>query len=66
MVTLLKQVEAVSPDRPEVLWYLGVVAARNGRRDEAKRDWQRLLPLLPADGEDHKTVVEALKTLDKS
>ncbi len=65
-VTLLKQVEAVSPDRPEVLWYLGVVAARAGQRDEAKRDWQRLLPLLPADGEDHKTVVEALKTLDKS
>ena len=65
-VTLLKQVETVSPDRPEVLWYLGVVAARNGQRDEAKRDWQRLLPLLPADSEDRKTVVEALQTLDKS
>jgi cytochrome c-type biogenesis protein CcmH len=65
-VTLLKQIEAVSPDRPEVLWYLGVVAARAGQRDEAKRDWQRLLPLLPADSEDRKTVVEALQTLDKS
>jgi len=65
-VTLLKQVEAVAPDRPEVLWYLGVVAARAGQRDEAKRDWQRLLPLLPADSEDRKTVVEALQTLDKS
>jgi cytochrome c-type biogenesis protein CcmH len=65
-VTLLKQIETVSPNQPEVLWYLGVVAARNGQRDEARRDWQRLLPLLPADGEDHKTVVEALQTLDKS
>jgi cytochrome c-type biogenesis protein CcmH len=65
-VTLLKQIETVSPDQPEVLWYLGVVAVRNGQRDEARRDWQRLLPLLPADGEDHKMVVEALQTLDKS
>jgi cytochrome c-type biogenesis protein CcmH len=65
-VTLLKQIETVSPDQPAVLWYLGVVAARNGQRDEARRDWQRLLPLLPANGEDHKTVVDALQTLDKS
>jgi len=65
-ITLLKQVETLSPDQPEILWYLGVVAARNGQRDEARRNWQRLLPLLPADGEDHKTVVEALRTLDKS
>ena len=65
VVTLLKQIQAVSPDRPEVLWYLGVVAARNGQREDARRDWQRLLPLLPADSEDHKTVVEALQTLDK-
>ncbi len=65
-VTLLKQIETMSPDQPAVLWYLGVVAARNGQRDEARRDWQRLLPLLPADGEDHKTVVDALQTLDKS
>jgi cytochrome c-type biogenesis protein CcmH len=65
-VTLLKQIETVAPDQPAVLWYLGVVAARNGQRDEARRDWQRLLPLLPADGEDHKTVVDALQTLDKS
>jgi cytochrome c-type biogenesis protein CcmH len=65
-VTLLKQIEATTPNQPEVLWYLGVVAVRNGQRDEARRDWQRLLSLLPADGEDHKTVVEALQTLDKS
>ena len=48
-----------------MLWYLGVVAARNGQRDDARRDWQRLLPLLPADSEDHKTVAEALQLLDK-
>jgi cytochrome c-type biogenesis protein CcmH len=64
-VALLKQVAATSPDRPEVLWYLGVVAARAGRRDEAKRDWQHLLTLLPADTDDHKTVAEALAAIDK-
>jgi cytochrome c-type biogenesis protein CcmH/NrfG len=65
VVTLLKQIDAVAPDRPEVLWYLGVVAVRNGQRDDARRDWQHLLTLLPADGEDHKTVVEALQAIDK-
>ena len=64
-ITLLKQVAAVSPDRPEVLWYLGVVAARAGQRDEAKAEWQHLLTLLPPDSEDHKTVAEALQAIDK-
>jgi len=66
VVTLLNQVQAASPDRPEVLWYLGVAAIQNGQRDDAKRDWQRLLPLLPADSADHKTVEQALRLLDKS
>jgi len=65
VMALLKQIEATSPDRPELLWYLGVVAVRNGQRDQARRDWGRLLSLLPADGEDHKTVAEALQTIDK-
>ena len=64
-VALLKQVAAVSPDRPEVLWYLGVVAARAGQRDEAKAEWQRLLTLLPPDSEDHKTVAEALQAVSQ-
>ena len=64
-VALLKQVEAVSPERPEVLWYLGLIAARNGQRDEAEHDWQRLLLLLPANGNDRKLVAEALQALDK-
>ncbi len=65
VVTLLNQVQAASPDRPEVLWYLGVAAIQNGQREDAKRDWQRLLPLLPADSADHKTVAEALRLIDK-
>jgi cytochrome c-type biogenesis protein CcmH len=64
-VTLLQQIAAITPDRPEILWYLGVVAVRSGKPDEARRDWQRLLSLLPADGEDHKAVAEALRAIDK-
>jgi cytochrome c-type biogenesis protein CcmH len=63
VVALLHKVEAVQPDEPEVLWYLGAAAAQDDHKDEAERYWQRLLPLLPADGEDHKMVQQALGSL---
>lgn len=63
VVALLHKVEAVQPDEPEVLWYLGAAAAQDDHKDEAERYWQRLLPLLPADGEDHKMVQQALESL---
>jgi cytochrome c-type biogenesis protein CcmH len=63
VVALLHKVEAVQPDEPEVLWYLGAAAAQEDRKDEAERYWQRLLPLLPADGDDHKMVQQALDSL---
>jgi len=62
-VTLLTQVAAVAPDAPEVLWYLGVVAARDGRAAEAREKWTKLLAALPADGEDAKMVKAALAQL---
>lgn len=62
---LLRQVAAIAPDQPEALWYLGVQAARDGNKDEARRDWTKLLATLPADGEDAKMVKGALETLPK-
>jgi cytochrome c-type biogenesis protein CcmH len=62
-VTLLRQVQMVAPDQPEVLWYLGVVAARDAHPDEARRYWSRLLAKLPANGEDAKLVQTALDAL---
>lgn len=62
-VTLLNQVAAVQPDVPEVLWYLGVVAARDGRAAEARDKWTKLLAALPPDGEDAKMVKAALAQL---
>jgi len=62
-VTLLTEVAAIAPDAPEVLWYLGVVAARDGRAAEAREKWTKLLATLPADGEDAKMVKAALAQL---
>jgi cytochrome c-type biogenesis protein CcmH len=62
-ITLLTQVAAVAPDVPEVLWYLGVVAARDGRPAEAREKWTKLLASLPAGGEDAKLVKAALEQL---
>jgi cytochrome c-type biogenesis protein CcmH len=63
-VELLQQVAAVTPDRPEVLWYQGMVAAHSHQPADAKRYWQHLLTLLPADSEDHKMVASALQDID--
>jgi len=62
-VALLREVAAVTPNTPEVLWYLGIVAARNGNTGEARSDWTRLLAALPSGSEDAKTVQAALAEL---
>lgn len=62
-VTLLREVEAVAPNEPEVLWYLGIAAARDGRRDDAKAYWNRLLAQLPPNGADAKMVHKAMDSL---
>ncbi len=63
VVALLHKVEAKQPDDPEVLWYLGAAAAQDDRFEDAKKYWQRLLPLLTADSDDQKMVQQALDTL---
>ena len=63
VVALLHKVEALSPDEPEALWYLGLAAAQGRKPDEAARYWQRLLAALPADAPERKTVTAALDAL---
>jgi len=55
---------AREPDNAQALWYLGLAAAQGKNFDEARSDWQRLLKLLPADGEDRKLVSDALDALN--
>jgi cytochrome c-type biogenesis protein CcmH len=62
-VAMLSEVAAVAPDVPEVLWYQGVVAARDGRFAEARARWTKLLGSLAPAGEDAKMVRAALDEL---
>jgi cytochrome c-type biogenesis protein CcmH len=62
-LSLLKEVQAVAPNQPEALWYLGIVAAREGHPDIARADWTKLLAQMPPDGDDTELVKEALAAL---
>jgi cytochrome c-type biogenesis protein CcmH len=62
-MTLLHRIEAINPDQPDALWYLGLAAANDRHGDEARHYWQRLMPLLPAGSEQSKKVVLALQNL---
>ncbi len=64
-IALLRKVEIADPDQPEVLWYLGIAAARDSKPDVARQSWTRLLTKLPADGEDAKMVKDAMASLPK-
>ena len=62
-VTLLRRVEALDQKQPAALWYLGLAAAQKRNFAEAGQYWQRLLPLLPAQGEQHDAVAAAIAAL---
>jgi cytochrome c-type biogenesis protein CcmH len=63
VLALLHQVEDLSPQEPEALWYLGLAAAQAKQPDEAASYWNRLLATLPADAPERKTVTAALAAL---
>ena len=63
VVALLHKVEAMSPDEPEALWYLGLASAQAKKPADATRYWQRLLDKLPADAPERKTVSDALASV---
>lgn len=62
LVAALKE----EPKDLRALWYLGLEAVQQRKVGMARDYWQKLLALLPADGEEHKSVAEALATLDKA
>jgi cytochrome c-type biogenesis protein CcmH len=63
-VALWQRVDARDPRQPQALWYLGLAAAQQRRLAEASGYWQRLLPLLPADSDQHKMVAAAIAALE--
>ena len=62
-VSLLKRVEILDPKQPAALWYLGLAAAQQRNFAEASGYWQRLLALLPPDGEQHQAVAAAIEAI---
>jgi cytochrome c-type biogenesis protein CcmH len=62
-IAMLNEVASVAPDAPEVLWYQGVVAVREGRAAEAREKWTKLVESLPDGSEDVKMVRAALDEL---
>lgn len=63
VVALLNRVEALAPNDPEALWYLGLAAAQAHDPAKAEAYWQRLLAALPADAPERETVTAALGAL---
>ena len=59
-LALLRRVVAADPQQPSALWHLGVEAAKRGAMDEAIDLWERVIAVLPADGEDAKMVRAAI------
>jgi cytochrome c-type biogenesis protein CcmH len=63
VMTVLRRAEAIDPNRPEILWYLGEAAAQERRPAEAVKYWERLLPLLTPGSENHRNVTAALAAI---
>jgi cytochrome c-type biogenesis protein CcmH len=54
------------PKDLRALWYLGLEAVQQRKVGMARDYWRKLLALLPAKGDEHQSVAEALETLDKA
>ena len=60
---LLTKVAGLQPEDPEVWWYLGIRALQDGRKDQARSAWQKVLARLdPAQPEyqDIKNRIDSL------
>ncbi|HUC64418.1 MAG TPA: c-type cytochrome biogenesis protein CcmI [Stellaceae bacterium] len=62
-VSLLRRVDALDPKQPAALWYLGLAAAQQRDFAAASGYWQRLLPLLPPESQQHEAVAAAIEAL---
>jgi cytochrome c-type biogenesis protein CcmH len=62
-VALWQRVDEIDPQQPAALWYLGLAAAQQRHLAKASGYWERLLPLLPADSDQHKMVAAAIAAL---
>lgn len=64
VITILRRIETTRPDEPAVLWYLGMAAAKDGRKAEALDYWRRLRAALPPGNPDADMVRAAIEALE--
>jgi cytochrome c-type biogenesis protein CcmH len=62
---LVAQALQVAPNEPNVLLIAGLAAAQQGRREEAKKHWQTLLPMIPPGHELEALIKNALDKLER-
>lgn len=53
----------LGPDDPEPWWYLGIRALQDGRKEEARRSWQRVLAHLDPSHPEYAAIKERLDRL---
>lgn len=63
VVDLLNRIQAIQPDTPAVMWYLGLHAAQEGDFATARTDWQKVKDKMPPDSDEAKTVDAALNAI---
>jgi cytochrome c-type biogenesis protein CcmH len=63
VVGLLNRIQAIDPDEPAVMWYLGLHAAQQGDFATARADWQKVKAAMPADSDESRTVAAALDAI---
>jgi cytochrome c-type biogenesis protein CcmH len=63
VVTLLDRVQAIDPDEPAVLWYLGLHAAQQGDFKTARTDWEKVKEKMPPGSDEARTVATALDAI---
>ena len=59
----LQKIQAIDPDQPDALWYLGLAARQKGDVRTAAADWKRLLDEVPAGSDEHAALQQRLKSL---
>jgi cytochrome c-type biogenesis protein CcmH len=63
LVGVMRQINAIDPNQPDALWYLGLAAAQRGDSHRARNFWQRLAGQLPAGSGERKSLQERLDAL---
>ncbi len=61
----VKRIRTLDPENPLGLFYAGVVARAEGRPDEAKTLWEKVLALMPEDSPERHQLQREIDTLNK-